>query len=277
MSTPAFDVAAFRAFEETGFDAVAGAYYRIFAPIVAPVVDPLLDAAHIGPYTSVLDVGAGFGAVAARATARGASAIGIDLSSAMVALATTLHPATAFQQADTEELPFPDRSFDAVVGSFILPHLARHERAIAEWVRVLVPGGYLAQAMWAPPAQNRLQGVFIDAMQAAGAAPPAHMPPGPPFFLYATDDALVGLLRGGGLTGISVTDLAFTHRVADANTLWHDLLAATVRVAALIEGQSPEMRGRIRSAFADRVAAYTVNGGLEMPVAVKVAAGRKPT
>ena len=195
----------------------------------------------------------------------------------MAALATTLHPAVTFRQADVEEIPFPDRSFDAVVGSFILPHLARHEQAVAEWVRVLVPGGSLAQAMWALPAQNRLIGVMFDAIQAAGATPPADLPPGPPFFLYATDDALTGLLRGGGLTDISVTDLIFTHRVADANTLWHYSLAGTVRSAAMIERQSPEVQQRIRSAFEEQVTAYAVDGGLELPVWVKIAAGRKPT
>ena len=56
MSIPAFDVSAFRDFEATGWDAIADSYHRIFAPIVAPVVDPLLDAAHIVPGSSVLDV-----------------------------------------------------------------------------------------------------------------------------------------------------------------------------------------------------------------------------
>lgn len=277
MSTSAFDPIAFRHFEATGWDAIADPYHRFFGPIVAPSIDPLLDAARVGSGTTVLDVASGPGDAAGRAASRGASAVGVDIAPGMVALATALHPEVVFREADAEQLPFADRSFDAVVGSMVLPHLARHEQAVAEWVRVLVPGGHLAQVMWSPPDRTRLIGVFLDAIQAAGAPPPAGIPAGPPFFLYATDEALAGLLRGGGLTDITVTEMVFTHRVFDADTFWEGFLATTVRSAALVKRQSPEMQRRIRHAFNERVAEYATSDGLELRVGIKIAAGRKAT
>ena len=53
------------------------------------------------------------------------------------------------------------------------------------------------------------------------------------------------------------------------------LVGGTVRSAAMIERQSPEMQQRIRFAFEERVAEYAVDGGLALPVGMKVAAEPK--
>ena len=45
--------------------------------------------------------------------------------------------------ADATRLPFPDDTFDAVIAMHMLYHVADQERAIAEFHRVLRPGGTL--------------------------------------------------------------------------------------------------------------------------------------
>ena len=47
-------------------------------------------------------------------------------------------------EADAERLPFADGSFDLVVGHAVLHHLPGLDRAVAEFHRVLAPGGTLA-------------------------------------------------------------------------------------------------------------------------------------
>jgi ubiquinone/menaquinone biosynthesis C-methylase UbiE len=47
------------------------------------------------------------------------------------------------QQADAAQLPFPDETFDVVVSFIMLHHVIDWEKAIAEAVRVLRPGGRL--------------------------------------------------------------------------------------------------------------------------------------
>jgi ubiquinone/menaquinone biosynthesis C-methylase UbiE len=48
--------------------------------------------------------------------------------------------------ADAESLPFPDASFDLVVGHAVLHHLPDLDRAFSEFARVLVPGGRIVFA-----------------------------------------------------------------------------------------------------------------------------------
>src|SRR5262249_56363460 len=101
----------------------------------------------------VLDVATGPGYVAAAAVRRGASVVAVDFSEAMLAEARRHHPAIDFRSGDAEALPFPDASFDAVVMSFGLLHLARPDQALAEAHRVLRPRGRLAFTVWDRPEQ----------------------------------------------------------------------------------------------------------------------------
>ena len=93
---------------------------------------------------AVLDYGCGHGMASVVLARRGARVTGFDLSPGYVAearrraLANEVTP--EFRQADAENLPFADRSFDAVWGCAILHHLDLR-RAGAELRRVLRPGG----------------------------------------------------------------------------------------------------------------------------------------
>ena len=50
------------------------------------------------------------------------------------------------QVADAEQLPFADARFDCVFAGWVLYHVPRLERAVAECARVLRPGGTLVAA-----------------------------------------------------------------------------------------------------------------------------------
>jgi SAM-dependent methyltransferase len=269
------DISAFDAFEAAGWEKAASEYDRFFGPITARVAEPLLDAARVGPATRVLDVATGPGYVAARAAERGAVAVGVDISEQMVLLARTLHPAIDFQQGDVGRLAFGGDSFDAVVGNFALPHLVAPELAVAGFARVLGDRGMLALSMWDVPERARVLGLIVDAVERSGATPPADLPAGPPFFRFSSDAELSRLLHDAGFDEVEVRTLSFTHRLSGADELWQGVLGGTVRTAPLVLGQPTETRRRIRATF-DRLAGeYAVGDSLEVPVSVKVAAGRK--
>lgn len=275
MSRTMIDADAFRDFEAAGWQKKAGPYHRFFGEITGRAIEPLLDAARVGAGKSVLDIATGSGYVAGRAAARGASGVGADIAPAMVILARKLNPEIEFRQAAAEEMPFKDGSFDIVVGNFVVPHLGLPDRAVAECARVLTPGGRLALSMWDAPEHNRLFGTLVEAVAEAKAPSPSNVPPGPPFFRFSSDEEFSALLAGTGFEEIEVSRLSFVHHLSGADELWGGLVGGTVRMAALVAGQSEEMRRRIRTAFDRIVSEYTVAGGLEVPVSVKVASGRK--
>jgi len=92
----------------------------------------------------VLDLACGPGLVAAAAVGRRALPVGLDFSSAMIALARADHPGIRFEEGDAEVLPFADEAFDAVVANFGIHHVAEPNRALTEARRVLRPGGRVA-------------------------------------------------------------------------------------------------------------------------------------
>ncbi len=111
----------------------------------------------IGPelergYQRSLEIGAGTGYFSLNLLQAGVvrEATCTDISPGMVTrLATNaerlgLRVRTA--RADAESLPFPDQSFDLVLGHAVLHHLPDLRRAFAEFDRVLAPGGRIAFA-----------------------------------------------------------------------------------------------------------------------------------
>lgn len=93
----------------------------------------------------ILDVGTGPGIVANLLAELGHDITGIDASEGMLKKAVensaALHHSMEFIQGDGENLPFSDGSFDAVVNRYVLWTLPDPKRALAEWWRVLKPGG----------------------------------------------------------------------------------------------------------------------------------------
>jgi hypothetical protein len=53
-------------------------------------------------------------------------------------------------------------------------------------------------------------------------------------------------------------------------------MGGTVRTSALVLGQTTAVQERIREAFDRTVEEYSRDAGLELPVSVKLASGRKP-
>jgi SAM-dependent methyltransferase len=276
MSGDTFDADLFNAFEAAGWEGRADAYGRFFEPVTSRVVDTLADAAAVGPGTRVLDVCTGPGNVAALCAGRGATVVGIDAAAQMVALAGRLHPGIEFRQADAEQLPFDEASFDAVVANFGILHLGRPEHAAAGFARVLSPGGRLALSTWDTPDQCRLIGVVVDAVAEVGAVPPTDVPAGPPFFRFSDESAFRDLLAGAGLEDVRVETVRFRHTFPDADALWGGLLGATVRTRSLVLGQPAEVQGQIRAAFDRLVGGYVTDGEIDLPVSVKLASGRRP-
>ena len=121
---------------------------------VARWAEAFVERLKIAPGTCVLDVACGTGNVAIPLARRGAQVTGVDIAPNLLeqarARAAAEGLAIAFDEGDAEQLPYPDGSFDAVVTMFGAMFAPQPEQVVAEFARVLKPGGLLAMANWTP-------------------------------------------------------------------------------------------------------------------------------
>jgi SAM-dependent methyltransferase len=90
-----------------------------------------------------LDAACGTGRFAEFLARRGHEVVGVDSSPDMLALARRRVPEGEFHLGELDRLPLPDDSVDVIVCALALDHVPRLEPVLAEFVRVLRPGGDL--------------------------------------------------------------------------------------------------------------------------------------
>ena len=114
-----------------------------------------------GPGELVLDLAAGTGTSSRAFTGAGARCVACDFSLGMLR-AGARKPAAAvtFAAGDALALPFRDASFDAVTISFGLRNVADPDAALAEMLRVTMPGGALVICEFSHPRDSRLNAFY---------------------------------------------------------------------------------------------------------------------
>ncbi len=120
------------------FGSQAAAYERGRPSYPPAAIDWLLpDAAR-----DVLDLGAGTGKLTTRLVERGLSVVAVDPIAEMLDVLRSALPDTTALLGTAEQIPLPDNSIDVVLVAQAW-HWFEPERAVAEVVRVLRPGGRL--------------------------------------------------------------------------------------------------------------------------------------
>jgi SAM-dependent methyltransferase len=123
--------------QAAGYDAEAGG--GLFT-LDEPVVAECLAGREAGV---ALDAACGTGRFAEFLARRGHQVIGVDSSPDMLARARRRVPDGDFRVAGLDRLPLPDDSVDVIVCALALVHVARLQPVLAEFARVLRPGGDL--------------------------------------------------------------------------------------------------------------------------------------
>jgi len=128
--------------------------YAIVGTTLQIVGEMLCEAADIRGGQKVLDVAAGNGNATLAAARRWADVTSTDYVGSLLERGRLRAEAdglrVAFQEADAENLPFADASFDAVLSTFGVMFTPDHERAASELARVCRPGGTIGLANWTP-------------------------------------------------------------------------------------------------------------------------------
>jgi ubiquinone/menaquinone biosynthesis C-methylase UbiE len=123
------------------------------------------------PGELILDVGSGTGRYARELAYRGAQCVGVEPSSAMLAVAQRLTGSgdPCYVHGVAEHLPLASDAFDAVITVTTLEFVADVEAALAEATRVVKPGGRLvlgvlnARGSWAAKRRRRRDAVWKKA------------------------------------------------------------------------------------------------------------------
>lgn len=130
-------------------------------------------------------------------------------------------------RADAESLPFPDESFDLVLGHAILHHIPDLERAFQEFMRVLTPGGTLLFA--GEPSRYGDRIARVPKRAAATLAPlwrrAIRARPAPPADGGAPDSALEGVVDVHAFAPGELARFAKLAGFADVQVSGEELLA----------------------------------------------------
>ncbi len=123
---------------DAAYDRFMGRYSMRLAP-------KFVDFAGIQPRMSVVDVGAGTGALTAELVRRGVETAAAEPASAFVAALHERFPSVDAREAPAESLPWPDDSFDAALAQLVISFMQDATVGLAEMRRV---AGTVAVCMW---------------------------------------------------------------------------------------------------------------------------------
>lgn len=128
--------------------------YAIVGSTLQIVGEQLCEAIDLKSGSKVLDVAAGNGMMSLAAARRWCDVTSTDYVPALLdrgrARANAEGMTISFEEADAENLPFDDNSFDTVVSTFGVMFTPNQERAAAELMRVCKPKGQIGLANWTP-------------------------------------------------------------------------------------------------------------------------------
>ena len=158
----------------------SGDYPGMVETFLLPLGPRLVEAAGIGPGMKVLDVAAGTGNASLPAAATGAEVVASDLTPELLdagrARAEAAGLELEWQEADAEDLPFADESFDVVMSSIGAMFAPNHQAVADELVRVCRRGGTIAMINWTP---EGMIGAFFRTMKPFAPPPPPGAQPAP--------------------------------------------------------------------------------------------------
>jgi len=164
----------------------SGDYPSMVETFLLPLGPRLVDACSIGAGMRVLDVAAGTGNASIPAAERGARVTASDLTPELLEAGRRRAEASGLElewtEADAENLPFEDGSYDVVmssIGAMFAPH---HQDVADQLVRVCRPGGTIGLLCWTP---EGMIGALFKAMGPYAPPPPPGAQPPP---LWGSED-----------------------------------------------------------------------------------------
>jgi SAM-dependent methyltransferase len=244
------------------------AYAASYAQLCLGTADALIRGLGAAGGRSLLDVGAGTGALAARFHGAGWAATGCEPEATMRAVAERDHPGIPMRAGALPQLPFPDAAFDAVTANFVLNHVADPRASATELARV--SRDMLAATIWS----RSPSWFWLEVCERAGLSPAVgeRLPPEKDF--ERTASGFAQLLTDAGWHSLGVVDRAWTWR-ADPAVLWASAEGGVASAGAFYGALEAAERARFRAGFDEVCARRAESGAIPLEHVAAVAVGRR--
>lgn len=189
-----------------------------------PFVDALFEQLDIEPHHSVLDVGCGCGVTTLRAARAGNAALGVDISTPLISVATARAidqgvGNAEFMVADAQIHPFPDEAFDHVISQFGLMFFDDPVGAFTNLARSIRRGGTMRFVSWQELDANEWVGIVADAVAEHVERPVlGGLSNGPGMFALQRPSEIAELLETVGFTDVEVESVTPNIVIAGGGT-----------------------------------------------------------
>ena len=285
MDERPFDPTSFKAQQREQWSEVAQGWRRRWATFergAQPLSDRLMELARVAPGQRVLDVATGIGEpalTAAHLVGPSGSVVAIDQAPQMLAVARERIQAAGvenveFVEGDAETAALAPESFDAVVCRWGLLFFQDPVAALDRFHASLVPGGWLAAAIWGPP--ERVPMISLPFRALAGVGEQAPMPPGPNPFALSAPGALEQVVRDAGFAEAQSEPFTVTFAFATVDELLGHLGDVSAPVRAITATLSQERRAMFWERLAGAARAYAdADGVVRLPNECLLVVGRR--
>ena len=279
MTPTTFDPAAYKETTREQWQDAAGAWHRwdpVFDRWLGEATQRMLDAAHVGEGTRVLDIAAGSGGQSLEAARRGAVVLATDISSNILDEAAAAARAAglagiATRVMDGESLDVEPGSFDAAISRLGVMYLPDKLGALAAAREALRVGGRYAAIVFSEPEHNRFFSVPISIIRRNAELPP----PGPGLPGPFSAKSLADLLEQAGFHEVQVQRVEAPLRLASAaecTQLERESFGALHQMLAKLEQPAREATwAEIEAALGE----FESGGAFSGPCELLVGAGTK--
>jgi ubiquinone/menaquinone biosynthesis C-methylase UbiE len=285
MEAKSTDAAEFRAKQQDQWNGAAGGWNQYSGYMdehARDAADRIVEMAGIEEGDRVLDVAAGYGEpslTASRKVGPDGNVVATDISAEMLNYGRQRAAANGvenieFMHSDANSLDFPAESFDAAVSRWGIIFDPDGEGAAANVRGFLKPGSRFAISSWGPPERVPFLAVAMKtAMQKLDVPPPPPGTPGP--LSRPTEEAIGGLLEGGGFSDIEVQELELTFPFESAEEYVMYTKAIAAPIVAMISPHPEEVQRETWEAIADAAREHAEDDGrINFTNQVLVAAGQ---
>lgn len=249
---------------------------------LGPATELMLDMAHIGPGSRVLDVAAGTGdqtlQVAERIGPTG-HVLATDIAPNILAFAAQNARNAGYTNVTTavmdgEALDVPEGTFDAVISRVGLIYFPDQQRALAGMRRALKPGGRIAAIVYSTPENNRFFSIPVLVIRRRAELPsPLPGQPGP--FSLGGPGVLEEAFRVAGFRDVTSRLVSAPVRLRSAAECVRFEKESFGALHQMLSGLDDAAREAAWAEIEQQLRAFEGSSGFEGPCELVVAAGTR--